>query len=66
METKPFYNSVTLQGVLVTLLGYVLTSTSIPVVPDELDKFIGAAIVLIGVVASVIGRIRANTTLKLK
>lgn len=59
--SKPWYQSLTLRGVIVTILGFLLTTViPLPVETGEIAEFVGKLFEVIGLVLTVIGRIRAT------
>jgi hypothetical protein len=61
---KQLYQSLTVQGAVVMLLGYWAKSSGVEIGSEELTNVLTALIVVVGFVANVIGRIRAAKNLK--
>jgi len=65
LETKPWYQSTTIRGVIVTLFGIVIQHVlpSVQVNDTDISSVLAPALEGVGAVMAITGRVKANTTI---
>lgn len=63
-NSKKWFESKSIQGNIVTVLGFIATKYNLPILSDEIGAGVSAILVLVGIGYSIYGRLNASKVIR--